>query len=148
MKRRQDLEDEESKSKKIFFSKEEAVGLLKRHDRSILALTYRWLTAKHPDPYDTTLKSVRSYLQARRTKYEHCGLFWDFASLPQKDKNGERSPDEQKQFKKAIEVMGNAYASMTRYRSDQSKHIPERPEEYNGLITLFGYEKKESPRHA
>ena len=38
--------------------------MLKRGDRSILALSHGWLTALHPDPHGTTLAAVRRYLEA------------------------------------------------------------------------------------
>ena len=73
MKRRQDLPEE------AFFSPAEAVALLDRADRSILALSYRWLTAAHPDPFGSTLIAVRRFLESDPALSE-CGLFWECAS--------------------------------------------------------------------
>ena len=53
MRRRQDLPEE------AFVPCDEAVAMLKRGDRSVLALTYGWLTAFHPDPHGTTLAAAR-----------------------------------------------------------------------------------------
>ena len=52
------------------------MALLDRGDRSVLALSYRWLTATHPEPKGTTLKALRRYLQAEPT-LRSCGLFWE-----------------------------------------------------------------------
>jgi hypothetical protein len=70
MKRRQELPHA------AFFSPEEAAALLDRGDRSVLALTYRWLTADHPEPYGTTLAAVRSFLLTAQGA-DACGLFWE-----------------------------------------------------------------------
>ena len=47
-----------------FVPSDEAVAMLERGDRSILALSYGWLTALHPDPHGTTLAAVRRFLDA------------------------------------------------------------------------------------
>ena len=72
MKRMQELPDE------AFFSPQQAAALLDRGDRSILALSYRWLTAFHPEPRGTTLLTVRRYLNSAPDAV-HCGLFWECA---------------------------------------------------------------------
>ena len=58
MKRQQDMPAE------AFVPCDEAVAMLERGDRSILALSYGWLTALHPDPRGTTLAAVRRFLDA------------------------------------------------------------------------------------
>ena len=62
--------------------------MLERGDRSILALSYGWLTALHPDPHGTTLAAVRRFLDADAAASD-TGLFWDFCSLPQKGPDGD-----------------------------------------------------------
>ena len=62
-----------------FFTPEEAAALLQRRDRSVLALSYGWLTAAHPEPDGTTFAAVLKYLRAEPSA-RACGLFWDFAS--------------------------------------------------------------------
>ena len=99
LKRRQDLPLE------AFLSAEQSVALLKRNDRSILVLTYGWLTADHPDPHGTTLAEVRRYVQEQASG--QLGIFWDFASLFQK----ERTHDQQAAFKSALTIMSHFYAS-------------------------------------
>ena len=71
-----------------YFSPEAAVALLRRKDRSVLALSYRWLTSGHADPAGVTLALVRRYLRGDPST-AGCGLFCDYASLPQRGMNGE-----------------------------------------------------------
>ena len=107
MNRRQDLPPD------AFVPCDEAGAMLVRGDRSILALSYGWLTALHPDPHGTTLASVRRFLLSD-TAANEAGLFWDFASLPQRGPNGEEKTEEdQLKFKRGLEVMGSFYASVT-----------------------------------
>ena len=67
-----------------FFTPAQAATLLDRGDRSILALSYRWLTASHPEPRGTTLNTVRKFLQRQertnRVDLTQLGLFWDFGT--------------------------------------------------------------------
>ena len=109
MKRRQDLPPE------AFVPCEEAAEMLERGDRSILSLSYGWLTALHPDPQGTTLAAVRRFLKAdEATATSDLGLFWDFCSLPQRGPNGEKKTDQENVFfKRGLEVMGSFYASVT-----------------------------------
>jgi len=131
MRRRQDLPEE------AFFSSSDAVALLDRADRSVLALSYRWLTALHPDPFGSTLAVLRRYLSSDE-KLAQCGLFWDFASLPQKGENGEqRTPEEKTAFADGLKVMTNFYASLTGTAIVQLKDIPTRPSYYDGRVTVF-----------
>lgn len=75
MKRRQDLPEE------AFFDPEEAALLLSRGDRSVLALSYGWLTQIHPDPHGTTLATLLRYMHEATPSVEDCGLFWDYVSV-------------------------------------------------------------------
>ena len=68
-----------------FVSAHQAMRLLSRRDRSILALSHAWLKRSHPDPHGHTLAAVRRYL-ATDVRASRCALFWDFASLPQPDR--------------------------------------------------------------
>ena len=91
--------------------------MLKRGDRSILALSHGWLTALHPDPHGTTLAAVRRYLEADAAA-SSTGL-WDFVSLPQKGPNGEaRSDKDAAMFKSVLDegIMGNFYGLRQRHR--------------------------------
>ena len=70
MRRRQELPEA------ALLSPDEAIALFNRADRSVLALSYRWLTAAHPDPRGSTLAAVRRYLRSDE-RLASCGLFWD-----------------------------------------------------------------------
>ena len=106
IKRRQDLPPE------AFVPCDEAVAMLERGDRSVLALSYGWLTALHPDPHGTTLAAVRRFLSS--TEANDIGLFWDFCSLPQRGQKGEeRSEAEKSVFAQGLGIMGSIYASVT-----------------------------------
>uniref|UniRef100_A0A7S2NHY8 Uncharacterized protein n=2 Tax=Haptolina brevifila TaxID=156173 RepID=A0A7S2NHY8_9EUKA len=115
-----------------FFAPSDAVELLDRADRSIFALSYRWLTNGQPDPAGTTLAAVRRHLSGVG-KVESCGLFWDFASLPQKP----RSSTEDDQFQAALDVMGLIYASIAGTAILQLRSIATRPPEFDGCLSLF-----------
>ena len=134
MRRRQEL------PKEAFFSPEAATALFDRGDRSINSLTYRWLTGAHPDPMGTTLAVLRSYFGGGEGRSE-CGLFWDFASLPQKAADGrERTAEEAAMFGRGLQAMGFMYASLTRTAVLQLKDVPPCPAEYVGWVALFGVE--------
>ena len=88
--------------------------MLLRGDRSILSLSHGWLTALHPEPHGTTLAAVRRFLLFDTAAAGEAGLFWDFASLPQRGPNGEARTEEEKRiFNRGLEVMGSFYASVT-----------------------------------
>ena len=98
LKRRQELPES------FFLSPEAAVALVRRGERALGALTYGWLSMGNPDPAGARLAEVRGFLRA----HPHVeGLFWDFASLPQKP----RSKEEDAMFKRGLEVMADLYAS-------------------------------------
>ena len=65
--RRQELEELEKQGQSPLLSCEEAVALIKRGDRSVGALTYRWLTAKHPvSPHPPSLTAKPFLVDASR----------------------------------------------------------------------------------
>ncbi|KOO53741.1 ctr1-like protein kinase, partial [Chrysochromulina tobinii] len=142
MRRRQEL------PKEAFLTNEEAVKLFDQADRSILALSYRWLTAIHPDPHGTALFAVRRFLGSE-AGLGKCGMFWDFASLPQKDiDNGQRTVEEAVTMKRGLVGMGYFYASMRGTAIVQLKDIPPRPSEYDGRMIVFDekYSEKTSEK--
>jgi hypothetical protein len=99
IKRRQDL------PRDAFFVPEDAVKLLDSGNRSILAVSHCWQTAKHPDPHGATLDQIRRYL-AEDPSTKGCGLFWDFVSMPQKDvKSAKRTGEEDIIFKGCLSCM-------------------------------------------
>lgn len=131
-----------------FFSPEQAAQLLDRADRSVLALSYRWLTSAHPEPQGTTLEAVRRYL-ASDAQAAECGLFWDYASLPQRGLDGsDRTDEEAATFKRALSVMGLFYASIRGTAVLQFKDVPPRPSQFDGQIMLFGVSSAASTKEA
>ena len=143
MKRRQDLPEH------AFFPPEEAAALLKRKNRSVLALSYRWLTRLHPEPNGTTLATIRRYLLANKRSTAGCGLFWDYASLPQRGANGEeRSPEDTAIFKRGLKVMGFFYASIFGTAVVQLKAIPPQPKELNGCVAIYNCTEDEDALRA
>ena len=60
---------------------------------SIFALSYRWLTAEHPDPDGFHLSKVVAFLEVHKafvkqmgTNVDDCAVFWDFGSLFQPER--------------------------------------------------------------
>ena len=100
MQRRQDLPNE------AHVSTDEAVRLLA--EGKVGALSYRWLTAQHPDPERLHLDALlRFFLQAPSHAAQYQAVFWDFASLPQHP----RTEAETALFKGGLTCMTNLYAS-------------------------------------
>jgi len=99
MPRRQELPEE------AFVSSSMALSMLRKG--LVGALSYRWLTADHPDPKQFHLKAVLEYLRQRGNgQIMILALFWDFASLPQKP----RTDEEATVFAAALKVMAHLYA--------------------------------------
>ena len=129
MPRRQKLEEleQEGCSPSPLLQPHEAVELVGRASRSTGVLSYGWLSVMSPDPVGIRLAAVQaafkehSYLEA---------LFWDVAALYQKP----RSLSQDDQFKNALGVMGDLYASAVATTVLQLKEIPERPREMDGSI--------------
>jgi hypothetical protein len=64
--------------------------------------------------------------------------FFDYASLYQHPPDGGmRTEEEQASFGRAIEVMGDLYASAIGTTILQIKEIPERPADFHGALCLF-----------
>ena len=76
-----------------------------------------------------TALEQQSYIEA---------FFFDFASVYQHPPNGGmRTGAEQASFSRAIEVMGDLYASAIGTTVLQLREIPERPAEFHGALCLF-----------
>ena len=60
-----------------------------------------------------------------------------FASLPQRDRTGERTEEEATVFKRALSVMALFYASLTGTSVLQLKDVPPRPAAFDGRIVLY-----------
>ena len=66
-----------------FVPPEEAAELLLRGNRSVLALSYGWLSAAHPDPHGATFAALRLHLQsAARSLAADAAVFVDFMCAP------------------------------------------------------------------
>ena len=131
VRRRQELPHE------AFVPAAEAVEMLRRDDRSVLALSQAWQTPFHPDPHGTTLAATRSYLDTVDDA-DGCGLFWDFISLHQK-RNAEygRTDDETAAFRRGLDVMAFLYASLTSTTVLVQTEVPPRPQQYEGQLTVW-----------
>jgi hypothetical protein len=98
---RQELEALEAAGEAPFLTPDEAVEHVHSAQRRLAALSYGWLTKGRPDPDGALLAIVRRHLEAH---VEECaGLFWDFASLPQKP----RTAAEDVIFADGLAVMGD-----------------------------------------
>ena len=127
MARRKDLPRE------AFYTREEAVLLLDRGDRSIFALSQCWQTTEHPDPHGMTLLTLRQYLRSEPRAGE-CGLYWDWTSMDE-DSFSWRTEDLEHKLTMPF------FASITGTTVLQIKDVPPRPAQYDGLVMLFGVPK-------
>jgi hypothetical protein len=86
---------------------DKAKQLFEADDRSVGVLSYGWLTPLHSDPHGFNAALVIAFLRSDAGKRIHA-LFWDFASCPQKDDNGERSNDDDARFKRGLKSAATA----------------------------------------
>lgn len=122
--RQQDLPEE------AFLTPEEATEAFE--NGHVYVLSYGWLTPAHPDPHALTLRIVVEFLQSHwllTRAAPAVGLFWDFASLPQKP----RTDQEDRTFKAGLAVITNFYGSLWQSTVIQLKTLPSAPdgETYN-----------------
>ena len=118
MRRHQELPPE------AFVEPEEAARLVEGRQRKMLATSYGWCSAGHPDPTGDRLRLLRAYLRTKPDAAE-CALFWDFPSLPQHA----RTPEEDKTFKAGLMCMSFIYSSLLGVGVLQLPDMPERPAE-------------------
>ena len=75
----------------------------KFHGVVVVALSYMWATADHPDPTGEQLRDVAKFLKwlQTTTDYENCTIvvFWDWASLYQDKPHGSRAARKTALFK-------------------------------------------------
>ena len=93
---------------------------------SIFALSYRWLTAEHPDPDSFHLSKVVAFLEVHKAWVEKqginvddCAVFWDFGSLFQP----ERTHDQKALFREGLRASNVWYGSVHTTVLIQS-HLP------------------------
>ena len=90
--------------REAFVPLHETKRLLEQH--AIGCLSYRWLTADHPDPQGVHLNALRSHFESacfHRTE----AIFWDYGSIPQKP----RTTHTEEVFRRALKSMAKLYAS-------------------------------------
>ena len=83
---------------------------------SIFALSYRWLTAEHPDPDGFHLSKVVAFLEVLKASMKRmsinvdddCAVFWDFGSLFQP----ERTHDQKALFREGLRASNVWYGSV------------------------------------
>ena len=81
-----------------------------------LIISYPWLDKNHPDPFGEQLRQLAFILKAfaaEARKYPGCrvGVFWDYCSLPQKDREGkdDRTEEMIARFKRALKGINAWY---------------------------------------
>ena len=123
--RRQDLEAmERDGGARVFLSPSEAVEALRAKDRSIAALSYCWISAEHPSAHGQAyIMAVRRFLQSGHGTHV-VGVFWDYASLPQKPRTGGDAAI----FERALGVMGDIFASVLGTTVIRHRAVAPRPE--------------------
>ena len=74
----------------------------------IVSISYCWLEPHHPDATGEQLRHIIETLEPHamewREFFPDVGCFWDWGSLYQKDRHGDRTPDEAAAFKRALTV--------------------------------------------
>ena len=93
--RRQDLPEE------AFVPCDEARLLFETRERLVAALSYGWLHPLHSDPHGVNTALVIGFLRSEMGSHVRA-MFWDFASLPQKDEQGKRTAEETAVFGKGL----------------------------------------------
>ena len=124
LQRRQDLPEE------AFVPTGQAKKLLRA--RKVAVLSYRWLTAAHPDPEGFHMDAIRTFFRSHKTR---TALFWDFASCFQK----ERTAQEDALFKIALSAMTCLYAS-PHSLVIQHKRLPAAGGKYTPIVPTFPHE--------
>jgi len=93
---------------------EEAFNL----NNGLVVLSYPWLSPQHPDPDGHHWRMVRQYL-AKHVAQWYCetgskfGVFWDYASLPQRAPDGTRTKEEQRALSAGLKIVNLLYGSAT-----------------------------------
>ena len=118
-----------------FLPPADAAHLYRSRLRKVGVLSYRWLRPEHPDPCGQRLDILRAIFEGTSLRVE--GLFWDFASLPQKGAAAdgsiiERTSEEAAAFKCGLGVMGNLYAALESTTVLQLTAVPPPPDGYSG----------------
>ena len=132
--RRQELEAIELEGvERPFLSPEEATALLRSNVRGIGAVSHGWLSPDHPDRTGSRIGALLPFLASHPNVV---GLFYDFASLPQRP----RTSEEEAIFHAGLEVMADLYASPFGSIVLQLTENPPCPPGLEGCVTLSGLE--------
>jgi len=134
--RRQDMPDH------AFLSPSEASQLFLRQSRLIAVISYGWLTPLHCDPDGDHAYKIIDFLKTSKGAEFHA-LFWDFASLMQKDAVGNRNPQEEHMFVQSLKVMAGLYASARGTAVLQLTSIPDGPNYNTVPYDMRGWPKLE-----
>ena len=129
LQKRQDLEERERDGESPLLRGHEAVALIRNGQREVGVLSYGWLLPWEADPTGERLGVLRDALRA----HPHLkALFIDQATLYQHP----RTEKQEEQFNRALDVMGDLYASAVGTTVLQLKEIPPRPRDYDGILCL------------
>ena len=124
-----------------------AARLLDSNTRSVFVLSYGWLSKGAPDPDGRRAARILAFfaqLDKKGLLPSECGLFWDYASLPQKP----RTVAEDEVFKQGLEVMATLYASALGTCVIQLKEIPPRPASAAGKVMLCDMPRERCSKEA
>ena len=81
----------------------------------VLSLSHTWLTQDHPDPFGHTVAEIGRIIARERRLWRRCGVtefgvFFDWASMYQKDEAGQRTEAQRESFGRALNTMTIFYA--------------------------------------
>lgn len=147
LERMQDLQRRCDGDERAFLEPGRAAELLDQRF-GIVAISYGWLSKRHPDPTGFHMRTVQRYLKSHLlwVKGEHLddvGVFWDFASLPQDAPDGiEKTAEERRAFKRGLHAIGLLYGD-PRTLVIQLTKVPEAPQSTDGSgANLAPYEMR------
>lgn len=96
-----------------FVGPERAVNLFDQ-DFAVVVVSYGWLSRRHPDPTGFHTRTIQKYLKKHKAVVAYlddCGVFWDFASMPQAGPNGAaRTEQEQLVFDAGVGAVASLYS--------------------------------------
>jgi hypothetical protein len=69
-------------------------------------VSHQWESINHPDPTKRQFNRLRRYFEnTPKTERESTGVWYDYSCIPQRDTNGERSSNEEKEFQSQLKLM-------------------------------------------
>jgi hypothetical protein len=100
-----------------FLTGDQAVELFWKFG-GLVIVSYGWLSKAHPDPHAFHFRTLKHYLNVHSIYFKAAhglsavGVFWDYASLPQPDASGKRTPEEKAVFSRGLKAINTLYGSM------------------------------------